>query len=1065
MMNIAFAATMMAGLASGQCDPPGGGDFVTVRAIVLDVASGLDTTTGSPPTASTSILQGANFVVELWVQQTDATLQGFNCVYADVIFDDGFMSCSAPPTVAPLFTDFGSNANSCSGGTTVDLGGCNFSPPDDLGLTPDWARVATLPMTADLPVGSTNLTADQASDPLRTISVLGCGNVPVSRISFEGSIFTILSGACGSDPECDDGLFCNGSETCNIGVGCVSGTDPCGGAPCNEATDSCVGVCSLDVDCDDGEFCDGDEICDPGDPGADANGCVEADFGPCFFTMCDEFNDECVQCFQNSQCNDDLACNGQETCVNNECVNGAPVDCPGMDPATPFCNESIDSCTECTVNGHCDDGLFCNGAETCDIDGTWMCMAGTSPCDDGVACTVDTCDDVLDECTYTPDDGACADGAFCNGDEVCDDLLGCLAGAAPCPIAVCDEGGDVCGACATAAECDDGIPCTEDTCEGNMCLNRPEDDLCDNDVFCDGPEVCDPLDLNADASGCIAAASPPNCSDGVLCTVDDCNESLNSCVNTSSNALCDNGSYCDGLEACDPDDMDADVFGCIGSDAIDCDDGSTCTEDFCSDVLQACVNSSSGCPGACPSAFQRVDLEWRPANLQVSDVDPPILFEVDLYAVPNGPGVEVQGMQVIIGWDPAIVAIQEFVGVGSYPWIDDGYPDDSGIDNINDGLNTPPLDVPFNDGNALIALVGDLPEPFGIGPNVIDVGGELVATVRFSVVDPGGLNTNIDFIEFLGCTCSTVFWAGKPGCGIEDEFFSAHVTGPCLDDCADADDNGVIDDICTFQDCVLNTCNLLPRTFPADMGGAFGACPKDDFCNIHDRTHALNCFAGQNACDSINHDAGGAFGACPPDGFCNIHDANHALNCFSGTNICNNSCGPMPEFEEPDRFVSSYVGVTAVANRREASPGDIVQVRIFVDEPLDNLQAYQLEPAISGGSDGALELLQILVENRKDAAFRGEIPFEAFNTSTGQMLSGLDQEGVETWADAYLATFVYRVSEDASGSFVVDIAHDELSGDQTFLIADFVEEIVVDRTEPAIIRVHTTKDNRRARVR
>ncbi|MEZ6086181.1 MAG: hypothetical protein R3E58_20030 [Phycisphaerae bacterium] len=36
-----------------------------------------------------------------------------------------------------------------------------------------------------------------------------------------------------------------------------------------------------------------------------------------------------------------------------------------------------DECDECTVDGDCDDGLFCNGAETCDTD---TCVAGMNPC-------------------------------------------------------------------------------------------------------------------------------------------------------------------------------------------------------------------------------------------------------------------------------------------------------------------------------------------------------------------------------------------------------------------------------------------------------------------------------------------------------------------------------------------------------------------------------------------------------------------------------------------------------------------------------------------------------------
>jgi hypothetical protein len=44
---------------------------------------------------------------------------------------------------------------------------------------------------------------------------------------------------CGSDAECDDGLFCNGQERCDNGT-CTGGPRPCGaGQTCNESSDTC----------------------------------------------------------------------------------------------------------------------------------------------------------------------------------------------------------------------------------------------------------------------------------------------------------------------------------------------------------------------------------------------------------------------------------------------------------------------------------------------------------------------------------------------------------------------------------------------------------------------------------------------------------------------------------------------------------------------------------------------------------------------------------------------------------------------------------------------------------
>ena len=77
------------------------------------------------------------------------------------------------------------------------------------------------------------------------------------------------------------------------------------------------------------------------------------------------------------------------------------------------CDEENDQCTGCVDDADCDDDLFCNGEETC-VDN--VCEAGTPvDCDDEVDCTVDSCDEDTDACDNTPDDAECDDGLFCNG--------------------------------------------------------------------------------------------------------------------------------------------------------------------------------------------------------------------------------------------------------------------------------------------------------------------------------------------------------------------------------------------------------------------------------------------------------------------------------------------------------------------------------------------------------------------------------------------------------------------------------------------------------------------------
>ncbi len=291
------------------------------------------------------------------------------------------------------------------------------------------------------------------------------------------------------------------------------------------------------------------------------------------------------------------------------------------------------------------------------------------------------------------------------------------------------------------------------------------------------------------------------------------------------------------------------------------------------------------------------------------------------------------------------------------------------------------------------------------------------------------------------------------------------VTGPSASntcataaDCADLDGGGATDDVCTWWECVDSTCVSVAKAHPSDMGGALGDCALDTFCNLADALHALTCFAGNNSCDTINIDAGGALGACAPDGFCNLADALHALTCFAGNNTC--ACGPSPGIA-PEPNVVGAVSLTAVADRSDVRPGEELTVRIYADVQSPerkrwvNVRAYQLNVGISGGRGGSLELVNIEIEERKDFVFGGAADaFNAFNVETGQMLSGLYDGHVEATGRVYLATFTYRVSNDARGTFVIDVIHDATPQSQTFLVGPSqTDEIEVEQTTPAVVRI------------
>jgi len=82
------------------------------------------------------------------------------------------------------------------------------------------------------------------------------------------------------------------------------------------------------------------------------------------------------------------------------------------------------------------------------------CMSDAD-CDDGVACTVDTCNLDTGECSNAPDDSACDNGLFCDGEETCDAAQGCRAGDPPCDEGMdCDEDTGACFAAAPPAALD-----------------------------------------------------------------------------------------------------------------------------------------------------------------------------------------------------------------------------------------------------------------------------------------------------------------------------------------------------------------------------------------------------------------------------------------------------------------------------------------------------------------------------------------------------------------------------------------------------------------------------------
>lgn len=401
----------------------------------------------------------------------------------------------------------------------------------------------------------------------------------------------ILYSACSTAAECDDANACT--------------ADSC------DASGVCVYTAQYGAECSDGLFCTGPESCN-------VLGFCQANESPlnctdgvsCTIDSCNELGDVCVHDPRNSLCDDGAYCSGVETCDPLAgCLAGTSPNCGDTVACTvDSCDEVADGCSHAPSDIACDDGAWCTGVESCDASAG--CSAGTAPnCDDSVACTVDTCQEATDSCSHRPDDRACGDGLFCNGTESCNPLAGCAPG--------------------SPADCDDAVGCTIDTCneEADVCVNAPYNTACDDDLFCNGVEVCDPVagcqigtepcigpavcseeanaclgcTSNADCDNTVycdgaetcnpqtaacAPAAPVNCDDGVACTLDSCSEASDGCEHAANDTVCDNGFFCDGTETCDP------LAGCEAGSTAACDDGIACTTDTCDETADRCSHET-----------------------------------------------------------------------------------------------------------------------------------------------------------------------------------------------------------------------------------------------------------------------------------------------------------------------------------------------------------------------------------------------------------------------------------------------------------------------------------------
>ncbi|HUU00787.1 MAG TPA: YCF48-related protein [Myxococcota bacterium] len=327
------------------------------------------------------------------------------------------------------------------------------------------------------------------------------------------------TGTCGhpaNSASCDDGLFCNGVDSCSGGTCSLHVGDPCLAGPecdnvCDDAADNCH-VTSGVVCTDDGNVCTDDQCDGTGTCGHPAN---------------------------SAPCDDGLYCNGVDTCSGGAC-NHAGDPCLGGPECNNVCDDVADNC---------------------------QVSAGTACGDDGNVCTDDQCDGT-GACAHPVNSAPCDDGLFCNGADTCSGGV-CNHAGDPCLTGpecdnVCDDAADNCHVTAGTVCTDDGNVCTDDQCDGlGTCAHPVNSDPCDDGLFCTVDDRCSDGLCSGDDNDCSSAAGP--CRWGI------CQEDTDSCSignNKDAGTDCEPCGQCDGLGAC---------TGSAARDGDDCDDDDVCT--------------------------------------------------------------------------------------------------------------------------------------------------------------------------------------------------------------------------------------------------------------------------------------------------------------------------------------------------------------------------------------------------------------------------------------------------------------------------------------------------------
>ena len=492
------------------------------------------------------------------------------------------------------------DSNPCTTDTCDAIKGCVFSA-NGFGCTDgnvctngDFCQAGSCVGGSALPCSDGNPCTDDACDAkvgcVFTNNSVGCSD---NNVCTEGDL--CQGGSCqpGTAKVCEDGNPCT-NDFCDAKKGCgsVPNAAPCSdNSSCTEGDACKVGVCTAGSakNCDDGNPCTTD-LCDP--------------------------NKGCIGVSNADSCSDGNVCTENDGCFGGKCQAGKFKVCADGNPCTDDACDPGSGCAYAPNSSTCNDNDACTLVDACKAG---ACIGSNAAnCDDGNPCTDDSCDKVS-SCKHLAVGGTCSDGNVCTVNDACAAGL-CVPGAPktcddglPCTTDSCDplKG---CAAANNSLPCDDGNGCTVgDACLGGGCIpgktigcddNNPcTNDSCDPEKGCQhAANIASCNDNNACTVGdsCVAGACAGvqvlSCDDGNVCTDDICTP-ITGCNHSNNKAACSDGSVCTGGDQCS-------LGACVAGPAIPCNDGNGCTNDSC-DAVQGCVftnntvacDDSNGCTG------------------------------------------------------------------------------------------------------------------------------------------------------------------------------------------------------------------------------------------------------------------------------------------------------------------------------------------------------------------------------------------------------------------------------------------------------------------------------------